>query len=99
MKIQPQNNRILIIPIDDEIDDVIVRGPDQKVISIPETAKPHYVKVIEVAPNVTVCKPGDTVITIPNPNVCIVDFHKGLGLIHENTVLATFTNEQPLVQS
>lgn len=95
MKIQPQNQRILIIPIDGTIAEVVIKNAG-KIIEVPDNVKPHYARVLAVAPDCKFAKVGDKVITQPNPNVCIVDFHLGYGLIHETNILATFEEEPKL---
>lgn len=94
MKLQPQNNRILVEAIQLSSSGII----------LPETsaASVTHFHVHAVAPDVTCCKPGDAVMLRPDPNILglrSLDPTQMLGLCDASAVFAVLTGvEVPEVE-
>lgn len=86
MKIQPRNNRILVQPIRVKDGNIIL--PD----SVPDAIA--YFRVHAVAPEVTLCKPGDAVLLRPDANILGLKSDENLGICDIGCVFAVVTETE-----
>jgi len=87
MKLQPQNNRILI--------ELIRLSGGSIVLPDGTTNAGSHFRVHAVAPDVTCCKAGDDVFLRPDPNIVglrCADESRVVGLTDASTVFAVVTN-------